>query len=350
MKRAGGDAQRPVAEDDDLLGAVGRRHAHAAFAAQLVGRALDVGVGSLSLFRVDDLDAVHRLHAAGVALDLVGIEHHDDAAFAKALIVCKNVDERTARSGNVLRGKALQLVPGKNNVVAVNEQIFRVLGVDRHVVVVGKRGARGLFRRLERAALYLAVGALEDLLQLLVRCIRAACANAAARRGSGFLLGFLFVKVNAAVAVDMLRDFIPRNGDAAAVVAENGGGGIICVALGVVAKGRDDLILILAGLIPAHSAGELSAAAGVGRDVGEIVAQRAHRRITREYGVFPHALRGIDRSAHVLEVGHRAADTLGGNFKTEVIVRFKKQAFRLHQALPHGAIGCLTKIAALGVL
>ena len=179
---------------------------------------------------------MYRLHAAGIALDLVGIEHHDDAAFAKALIVCKNVDERAARRGNILRGKALQLVPGEDDVVAVNEQIFHVLGVDRHVIVVGKRGARGLFRRLERAALYLAVGALEDLLQLLVRCIRAACANAAARRGSGFLLGFLFVKVNAAVAVDMLRDFIPRNGDAAAVVAENGGGGIICVALGVIAE------------------------------------------------------------------------------------------------------------------
>ena len=53
--------------------------------------------------------------------------------------------------------------------------------MNRDVIVIGKRGAHGLFRRLERAALYLAVGALEDLLQLLVRCIRAACANAAAR-------------------------------------------------------------------------------------------------------------------------------------------------------------------------
>ena len=101
---------------------------------------------------------------------------------------------------------------------------------------------------------------------------------------------------------------------------------------------------------PAKKPARTSLAAGIGCNVGEIVAQRAHRRITREYGVFPHALRGIDRSAHVLEVGHRAADTLGGNFKTEVIVRFKKQAFRLHEPLPHGTIGCLTKIAALGVL
>jgi len=55
MERAGGDAQRPVAEDDDLLGAVGRRHAHAAFAAQLVGRALDVGAERRSAGNVDRL-------------------------------------------------------------------------------------------------------------------------------------------------------------------------------------------------------------------------------------------------------------------------------------------------------
>ena len=127
MERAGGDAQRPVAEDDDLLGAVGRRHAHAAFAAQLVGRALDVGVGSLSLFRVDDLDAVHRLHTAGVALDLIGVEHDDDAALAKALIVGENVDQRAARRGDILRGELLELVPREDDIVAVDEQIFRVL-------------------------------------------------------------------------------------------------------------------------------------------------------------------------------------------------------------------------------
>ena len=80
MERAGGDAQRPVAEDDDLLGAVGRRHAHAAFAAQLVGRALDVGVGSLSLFRVDDLDAVHRLHTNRAAIDALQKTMRESAA------------------------------------------------------------------------------------------------------------------------------------------------------------------------------------------------------------------------------------------------------------------------------
>ena len=105
----------------------------------------------------------------------------------------------------------------------------------------------------------------------------------------------------------------------------------------------------MAGLIPAHGAGELSAAAGVGRDVGEVVAQRAHRRIAREYGVFP-LVRWFDGAAHVLEVGHRAADALGGHLETEVVIRLEQHIFRLHQALPHGTVRRLTEVAALGVL
>ena len=71
--------------------------------------------------------AVHRLHTAGVALDLIGVEHDDDAALAKALIVGENVDQRAARRGNILRGEPMELVPREDDVVAVDEQIFRVL-------------------------------------------------------------------------------------------------------------------------------------------------------------------------------------------------------------------------------
>ena len=70
---------------------------------------------------------MHRLYAAGVALDLVGVEHDDDAALAKALIVGENVDQRAARRGDILRGEPMELVPREDDVVAVDEQIFRVL-------------------------------------------------------------------------------------------------------------------------------------------------------------------------------------------------------------------------------
>ena len=45
-----------MAEDDDLLEAVARRHAHAAAAAQLMRDAFDVSVGRLGLLGVDDLE------------------------------------------------------------------------------------------------------------------------------------------------------------------------------------------------------------------------------------------------------------------------------------------------------
>ena len=70
---------------------------------------------------------MHRLHTAGVALDLIGVEHDDDAALAKALIVGENADQRAARRGDILRGEPMELVPREDDVVAVDEQIFRVL-------------------------------------------------------------------------------------------------------------------------------------------------------------------------------------------------------------------------------
>ena len=62
------------------------------------------------------------------------------------------------------------------------------------------------------------------------------------------------------------------------------------------------------------------------------------------------ALRRFDGAAHVLEVGHRAADALGGHLETEVVIRLEQHIFRLHQALTHGTVRRLTEIAALGVL
>ena len=221
---------------------------------------------------------------------------------------------------------------------------------ERDAVVVGERCARGLFRRLERAVLYFAVGALEDLLQLFVGGVCAACAGAAAGSGCTFFLARFLAEAEAAVAVDVLRDLVPRNGDAAAVVAEDGGGGIVRVALGVVADRGGDGVLLRADFVVVDSAGKLPAPARVGRDALKVVAHPAHRREAGEDGVFPFALRRVDRAAHVLKVGHRAADALGGNVEAEVIVGLKEDAFRLHEALPHGAVCRLTEIAALGVL
>ena len=235
MEGARAHAHRTVTENDDLLHAVRCRHAHAPLPAQLIGGALDIGIGGLRLPGVDDLDPVHRLHAAGVSLDLVGVKHQDHHALAEPLIVGENTHEHLARGVNVLRGNGFELVPCKDDVVAVDKQVLRV-GVLRPNIVFAlvQRGARRLFRRFKRLALDLSVGALKNALQLLV-LFKGAGRRAAA--GGGLFPGVLrFPKLHAAVAVHPRGDLVPRDRDAAAVVAEDGRGGIVGVALGVVAE------------------------------------------------------------------------------------------------------------------
>ena len=99
-----------------------------------------------------------------------------------------------------------------------------------------------------------------------------------------------------------------------------------------------------------NGAAQLPAPARVGRDALEVVTHPAHRRAAGEDGVLPLGLRGVDRPAHILQVGHRAADALRRQLKAEVIVRLEQHVFRLHQPLPHGAVGRLSEVAALGVL
>ena len=159
----------------------------------------------------------------------------------------------------------------------------------------------------ERAALDLAVGALEDGEQLLVLGGGAGGRAAACRHGFG---GFGGVLLQDAGDVRAGLDLVPRNVDARAVLAEHRAGGVFRVALGIVADGGDDALRVRAGLVAAQGAAQTSASAGVGRDLTRVAAQ----------------------------------------FKTEIIERLEQYALGLHQTLPHGAVGRLPEIAALGVL
>ena len=79
-----GDAQRAVAEDDELLGGVRGDDARAVAAGYLVRGLFDVHVGRLRLAGVDDVDVVVLLHLALAALDLPGVEHQYQHAAAVA--------------------------------------------------------------------------------------------------------------------------------------------------------------------------------------------------------------------------------------------------------------------------
>ena len=64
------------------------------------------------------------LDAAGTARHTVGIEHEDEDALFEALIVAENVHQPVTGGVEALLGKGVQLVPRKDDVVAVHQQIF----------------------------------------------------------------------------------------------------------------------------------------------------------------------------------------------------------------------------------
>ena len=58
----------------------------------------------------------------------------------------------------------------------------------------------------------------------------------------------------------------------------------------------------------------------------------------------------LKRAVHSLNVGHGASDALIRQLQPKRIIRLEQQAFRAHKAVADGTVGCLTEVAALGVL
>ena len=61
-------------------------------------------------------------------------------------------------------------------------------------------------------------------------------------------------------------------------------------------------------------------------------------------------MRLVKASAHALNIVHCSAKRVRRHFQSEIIYRFKQDAFCLAQTLPYRTVSCLAKIAALGML
>ena len=79
------DAQGAVAEDDVLLLEVGGDYSDVVGRCDLIGRALDVGVGGFTLLGVDDGDVTVFLHRALAVPHTVGVKDDDDASMERKM-------------------------------------------------------------------------------------------------------------------------------------------------------------------------------------------------------------------------------------------------------------------------
>jgi len=146
---------------------------------QLVGGAFDVHIGGLGLAGVDDIQIMVLLDLPCAAAHLVGVEHQNRHAALVARIVAQNVHQAAAGGVQIAVGQPAQVVPGKNHVVAVHQQVIgpggHRLGGDAGRSGGGVQGGAGCLFGVSGLATtaYLAVGALKNRQQLLVLFQRA---------------------------------------------------------------------------------------------------------------------------------------------------------------------------------
>ena len=148
----------------------------------------------------------------------------------------------------------------------------------------------------------------------------------------------------------VLRHLIPLDNIACTVRAEHGIRRILHIGGRVVGNCRDDFLRVVARRVAVRRARQPTASLGVRRDLGPVVAHGGDRRRSGQNRAVSTLFRRLKRAVHSLNVGHGASDALVRQLQPKCIIRLKQQAFRAHKAVADGAVGCLTEVAALGVL
>ena len=88
----------------------------------------NINVAQLPLLGVNNMDIMKIESLARVARHLVCVENEHDVVLRVGAVIAKNFHQPLSRRTEICIGKSFQLVPRKNNVVAVNEDIALALG------------------------------------------------------------------------------------------------------------------------------------------------------------------------------------------------------------------------------
>ena len=343
-----------MAQNDDLFHAVGGGHADPPPLADLVGDMLDEHIRRLGLLGVDDVDVVILLDDAGAARHTVGIEHEDEHTLFEPLIVAQDVHQLLAGGIKALFGELVQLIPRKDDVVAIHQQVF---GRDLPLLGVKIRalGLPGRAERSQRVPLDGAIGLFKDLQQLGVLFQRGAVGGHPAGPGSG-----LFRRAGglapAAVHVHVAAHLFPGHHEPGPMGAEDRIRRVVEVVFRLVANGRQHLVGVVAGAVAIQRQTQVPPAPRVAHHIHRVAAHRGGWGCAGQGGrlAIRSRLGRVEAAAHLLDVVHRTAYILGRKFQPEGVPRLQQLRFvdlrGHHQALPHGAVGRLPEVAALGVL
>ena len=266
------------------------------------------------------MDIVVLLDGTGAAGHAVGIEHQNEHAFLVALIVAQDVHQFAAGGVQAFLCQCVQLVPRKDDVVAVHQQILR----GNFPLLCGKIRAFGLLHRTERrqrVALDGAVGALKNFEQLGVLLQRGAVGHGAALGRSLHLRAGGLCLAPAAFNVHMAAHLAPRHHKARTMGAEHGICGVVQIMLRLVADLCNDLLRVVAGAVTVQCQAQMSPAPSVADHLHGVAAHGGYRRKAGQSGSLRTAFRRVKAALHALDIAHGAADVLHRHFQPEGVPR-----------------------------
>ena len=147
----------------------------------------------------------------------------------------------------------------------------------------------------------------------------------------------------------VIRHFLPGHKISRAVGTENGSGRIFFIPVRFIPDPRKDFLLAAAHIITPEGTGQVSSSSGVGSCFPCIVPHGRHRRPALKDRHFLLLHRGLTFAAHVLDICQRTARHFHRNLQIKFIIRFQKDAVRLHQSLADSPVSGLPEVSALGM-
>ena len=204
------------------------------------------------------------------------------------------------------------------------------------------------------------IGALKNRQQLFVLLQCAAVSGSTAAGIGGFrfflfrLLGTGRVAPQAAGHMGVGGNFVPFDKVARAVAAKYGIRRVFSIGIRLVANSFQHGFGVVAGRIAAGHTAQAARTAGVGGHFPRTAPHFGNRGFAGNDGQAILVFRRAELRAAALQIGHGTANTVLRDFQPEVIPGFQQDRLppgrRGAQPLPHGAVGCLAKVPALGVL
>ncbi len=322
--------------------------------------------------------------ASRIALDTVGIKHKQQMAFAIGLVIVQNVHQPVPRGIDIDPRQLLELIPRKNNIVAVHNQIlflrpfFRINRIALLVIFDGvclRTGRTFLCPFAARLVREVVPTHTEfpciDIRKLRIELGLAHGGHALLPTGTTRtarirpeclpirivvepvlrLLDLPLLRSPGMGQMHIMLHLVPRHHKPGTVRTENGTGRILQIGLTVVALGRNDLLAVVADIVAVELHGQASKPVRIGMHLADIRLQRRHRATPLQTH---HAICAIFRRAELrktlLHFRHRAPHIRHRHLKYEMVIWFKQYRLRALETLPDCAVGCLAEIAALRVL